>query len=125
VQELTIGRSRVQTMRELGIEPIIVPMHAVNDGINATRRIFDRFWIDGAKCERGIECLRLYCRDYDGNTQMLRDKPKKSEWNHGADSLRYFSSGWYGNSARPDVKNIDRHRKAFYGQDKTSSWKVA
>jgi hypothetical protein len=124
-QELTTGKSRVQSLRDLGIEPFVVPVHAVLDGINATRRIFDRFWIDEANCQRGIECLRLYRRDYDGKTNMLRDKPLHDEWSHGADALRCFASGWYGNSARPDAKNIDRHRRAFYGSDKTGSWKVA
>lgn len=124
-QELTVGKSRVQTLRELGIEPFVVPQHNVNDGINAVRRVFDRFWIDETNCARGIECLRLYRRDYDGKTNMLRDKPYHDEWSHGADALRCFASGWYGNSARPDAKIVDRHRRAFYSKQQSASWKVA
>jgi phage terminase large subunit len=32
------GRSRVDTLRALGITPVVVPVSNVNDGINAVRR---------------------------------------------------------------------------------------
>ena len=122
--ELTVGKSRVQTLRDLGIDPYVVPQHNINDGINAVRRIFDRFWIDGEKCARGIEALRLYAREYDEKTKMFRDRPQHAWPSHGADALRTFASGWPGNSARPKDAVVDRHRKRLYGST-AESWKTA
>jgi phage terminase large subunit len=114
--ELSTGKSRVQTLNELGIEPTIVPQHNVNDGINATRRIFDRMWIDAERCERGIEAISLYRRDYDDKAQMFKDKPLHDWASHGADALRCFAAGWDGNSARPQDNKVDRHRRRLYGK---------
>lgn len=124
--ELSIGRSRVQTLRELGVEPFVVPQHNVHDGINAARRLFGRFWFDAGRCERGIEALTQYRRDYDPKVQMFRDKPLHDWASHGADALRCFAAGWHGNSARPDARIVDRHRRALYGRGEAKgSWKVA
>lgn len=107
--ELTSGRSRVQTLRELGIMAVVVPNHNVNDGINSTRRLFDRFWFDKANCEVGIEALRLYQREYDDKNKMFKDRPLHNWTSHGADALRTFAAGWHGNSERPT--RTDRYRK--------------
>lgn len=115
--ELTVGRSRVQTLRDLGLEPVVVPQHNVNDGINAVRRLFDRFWFDEANCRRGLEALALYRREFDEKTKMFRDRPLHDWASHGADALRCFASGWYGNDARPKDYAVDRHRRRMYGKD--------
>jgi phage terminase large subunit len=114
--ELSSGKSRVQTLAELGIEAQVVPLHNVNDGINATRRIFDRMWFDEERCKRGIEALTLYRRDKDQKTRMLKDRPLHDWPSHGADAMRYFASGWDGNSARPRDNKVDRHRRRLYGR---------
>ena len=119
--ELSIGKSRVQTLNELGIEPTVVPQHNVNDGINALRRIFDRMWIDADKCHRGLEALALYRRDFDEKTKMFKDKPLHDWASHGADALRCFAAGWPGNSARPQDYSVDRHRRRLYGKSGGSS----
>ena len=107
--ELTVGRSRVQTLRELGITAIVVPAHNVNDGINSTRRLFDRFWFDKELCHVGVEALRLYRREYDDKNKMFKDRPFHDWTSHSADALRTFAAGWHGNSERP--QRTDRYRK--------------
>lgn len=119
--ELSVGKSRVQTLNELGIEPVVVPQHNVNDGINATRRIFDRMWIDETNCGRGVEALALYRRDFDEKTKMFKDRPLHDWASHGADALRCFAAGWDGNSARPQDNKVDRHRRRLYGKSGGSS----
>lgn len=123
--ELTVGRSRVQTLRDLGIEPIVVPQHNVNDGINSVRRLFDRFWFDAERCHRGLEALALYRREFDEKTKMFKDRPLHDWASHGADALRCFAAGWYGNSARPQDYVVDRHRRRLYGSKSSGSWKSA
>ena len=65
VKELSSGTSRVQSLAALGIEATPVPQSNVLDGINVTRRMLGRSWIDSDRCERGIEALRQYRREYD------------------------------------------------------------
>jgi hypothetical protein len=62
-RELTSGKSRLKALAELGIEATVVPESNVLDGINVTRRLLSRVWIDPVRCQRGLEALRQYRRD--------------------------------------------------------------
>jgi len=68
-RELATGQSRADTLRGLGIEPEIVPKADPLDGINAVRRMLDSTWIDPERCERGLEALKQYRRDWDDNSK--------------------------------------------------------
>ena len=92
--ELISGLSRFETLRALGIEPNVVPNHRVDDGINAMRRIFDRCWFDEKNCDRGIEALTMYCREYDDKLQILKPRPKHDWTSHGSDAARIFAAGF-------------------------------
>lgn len=92
--EMTTGRSRVDTLRGLGIEPTVVPVSSVMDGINAVRRMLDATWIDKGRCERGLEALRQYRREYDEKLKDWKQRPLHDWSSHGADALRCFASGF-------------------------------
>jgi hypothetical protein len=92
--ELGTGRSRVQTLRELGINPVVIPQHTVLDGINAVRRLFDRMWFDEEKCRRGIEALTLYRREWDEKGKVFRSKPLHDWTSHASDAMRCFAAGF-------------------------------
>jgi phage terminase large subunit len=94
VRELGTGMSRVDTLRGLGIEPTIVEQHSILDGINATRRFLDSCWIDPERCERGLECLKQYRREWDDKLKTWKPKPRHDWSSHGADSLRYMATGF-------------------------------
>lgn len=94
VRELGTGQSRYDTLVGLGIDPTIVPQHNVLDGINATRRFLDSCWIDPDRCERGLEALKAYKRDWDDKLKTWRQKPRHDWSSHGADSLRYMATGF-------------------------------
>ena len=64
-RELSTGRSRVDALTALGIEANVVPESNVLDGINVVRKMLGRTWIDPVRCERGLEALRSYRREYD------------------------------------------------------------
>jgi hypothetical protein len=106
VRELGTGQSRVDTLTGLGIEPTIVPQHAVLDGINATRRFLDSCWIDPERCERGLEALKAYRRDWDDKLKTWRTRPRHDWACHGADSLRYMATGF--EEHRPTTKKQNR-----------------
>src|SRR5205823_1685941 len=64
VRELGTGRSRVETLRSLGIQSRIVPAQSIADGINAVRTILPLIWFDAKKCRKGIQALQQYRRAY-------------------------------------------------------------
>lgn len=87
------GKSRVDTLRSLGITPVVVGQSNVNDGINAVRQILDQCWIDERRCERGLNALRAYRREWSDKLQTFRDAPLHDSASHGADALRTFACG--------------------------------
>lgn len=102
-RELGTGRSRIETLQALGIRNTeIVPAQEVVDGINATRLMIPKCWFDADRCERGIEALKQYRREWDGKRQVWRERPLHDWASHAADAFRY------GALARPIVKTVDR-----------------
>lgn len=95
VKELGSGKSRIETLDNLGIRPItIAPKLGVDDGIQASRSIIPRCWFDAEKTERGIDCLRQYHREYNENNKSWNGRPKHDWASHGADAFRYFAVGY-------------------------------
>lgn len=88
------GKSRVDTLRELGIKPRIVPQHNVNDAINATRRMLDSTWIDPKRCERGLNALRNFRRDWNEKLKTFADHYMHDWASHGSRALDCFASGY-------------------------------
>jgi phage terminase large subunit len=95
VRELSSGQSRIQSLAAVGIDAIAVPQSNVLDGINLTRRMLGRTWIDSNRCERGIEALRQYRREYDERLKDWRKNPLHDWTSHAADALRTFACGYY------------------------------
>lgn len=108
VRELTSGLSRKETLESLGIEVTVVPQHAVLDGINAMRRTLDRSFIDPDRCQRGLEALRQYQREYDERLKDYKMNPLHNWASHGSDAARSFVVG----HDEPDLpRQEDRHRR--------------
>jgi phage terminase large subunit len=111
VRELSSGRSRIQSLAAVGIDAIAVPQSNVLDGINVTRRMLGRTWIDGNRCERGIEALRQYRREWNDNLKDWSKAPLHDWSSHGADSLRTFACGF----DDTPVQSYDRHWRGRQG----------
>ena len=70
-RELGTGKSRLETLEALGIRnTTIAPRLSVDDGIQAARSMLNRCWFDEVKCERGIEALRQYRREFDEKLKL-------------------------------------------------------
>lgn len=94
VRELGTGKSRLETLKTLGLQNItIAPKLAVDDGIQAARTFIAASWFDEDKCSRGIEALRQYRRDYDEKGKTWRNRPLHDWTSHGADAFRYLAVG--------------------------------
>jgi len=112
VRELGTGKSRLETLDALGVRPItIAPQLMVDDGIQAVRSMLNRAWFDAEKCERGIDCLRQYRRDYDENNKSFKARPLHDWSSHGADAMRYLAVGFrplsnWGDPIRRNLKGV-------------------
>lgn len=94
VPSIETGRTRIETLIRLGRKPHLVPMHKVDDGINAVRLTFPRLWFDRDKCAEGIEALRQYKAEYDEKKKVFKDYPKPDWASHPSDAMRYLCMAW-------------------------------
>ena len=97
VRELGSGKSRLETLDQLGIHADkveIAPQLLIDDGIQQVRAMLDKCWFDEKNCEKGIDCLLNYQRDWDDNGQTWRMRPNHNWASHGADAFRYLAIGY-------------------------------
>lgn len=102
------GKSAEQIMRELGWDVGIVPIQPVETGIKTARMAFGQLYIDKAKCERLIQCLKRYKRGVPVSTGEP-GAPVHDEWSHGADMFRYMAST-APKMINEDMRPIQYHR---------------
>lgn len=111
--------SRVDTAKQLGITPIIVPQHHDMDGVNAVRRMLDMVWIDETRCERGLDALRNFRRAWDDKLKMFRDKYLHDWASHGAKALETFAMGF----RDPKLKsNAPTNGRPSHGEQSGTNW---
>ena len=105
VKELSTGKTRVETLAELGRKPTLIAQHKIEDGINAVRKLLPRCWFDAKKCETGIEALRQYRADYDEKQKVFKTKPRHDWTSHPADAFRYMAMAY------PTVRQAEPEEK--------------
>lgn len=115
VHELGSGKSRVDTLRGLGITAEVGIASNVEDGINAVRRMLDQCWIDKERCARGIEALKSYRREYDDKLKDWKSRPLHDWSSHGADALRTFSEGFEDRAALKPLNVAPRGAGSWMG----------
>jgi hypothetical protein len=91
-RELGTGRSRLETLRSLGLgRAMIVSKQSIEDGINATRMMLPRCFFDADKCARGVSALQNYRRSWNEALRTYSDRPLHDWTSHAADALRYLA----------------------------------
>jgi hypothetical protein len=92
-REFGSGHSRKAVAEQLGISFTVLKtlQWSVDEGIEAVRGQFPRFWIDHVKCKHVIKSLENYQKQYDESREIYKDKPLHSKFSHCADSVRYMS----------------------------------
>lgn len=108
VRELGSGRTRIETLQQLGREPKLVPQHKIMDGINAARLSMPMVWFDRVKCADGVEALRQYRADFDEKTRAFKDAPRHDWTSHSADAFRYLAMAWREMANAPADKPAER-----------------
>jgi len=112
VRELGSGKSRLESAKKLGINFIVAPKLKIEDGINAVRAIFNQFWIDKTKCNRGLQALKNYKKDWDEKNMVYRKQPLHNWASHGADALRTMGVAF--KKQRPQPNSDPGGVKPFY-----------
>lgn len=94
VKEWGTGKTRVETMQQLGLRPQVIPMASKLDGINAVRRMLPITVFD-PKCEDvGIAALEQYRREWDDEKKTFRASEVHDWTSHLADAFRYLAMAW-------------------------------
>jgi hypothetical protein len=94
VLEFGTGRTRVETMRSLGLSPELVPDASKQDGINAARRTLPLCVFHPRTEETGFAALEQYRREWDDEKKAYRQSEVHDWASHPADSFRYLSLSW-------------------------------
>lgn len=118
VRELGTGVSRRETARKLGInfETVKRPT-AKQEGIDATRNVLARCWFDQTKCERGIEALTNYHKEFDEKRKTFKPHPHHDWSSHGADAMQTLAlSDPKPVSSEPHVYKPESMLKRKYGR---------
>lgn len=93
VREIGTGKSRLEVARGLGINFTSAPNLSIDEGIDAVRRILSRCWFDKDKCNRGIQALKNYQKEWDEKNKVFRTHAKHDWASHGSDAFRYLAIG--------------------------------
>jgi phage terminase large subunit len=88
---LGTGKSRIETLNDLGCKLELVPDLGVSDGINATRIELGRMWFNVETTAEGLEALRQYRTEYDERTKAFKPTPRRDWTTDIADAARYMA----------------------------------
>lgn len=88
-KRLATGLSYEEQFQGMGFETEVLTVQpSLSAGITATRPFIDQTWFDEENCERGIECLRAYQREWDEENKVFKSQPKHDWSSHGSDAFR-------------------------------------
>lgn len=80
--------------RALGIRFRVIPRMDPSHRINALRLLLPRMWFDETKCERGLEALYNYRKEFNPKMRDYKPHPVHDWASHGADALGHFAVGY-------------------------------
>jgi len=114
-RSLATGRSCYEVAESLGLKFEVVERRDIMNGVQAVRSILPRCWFDELKCDRGIQALKAYRKEYSERLSTYKANPLHDWASHGADAFRYLATGMeFIESMRPKLKIKDR--PAFRGR---------
>lgn len=92
VRELTTGKSRYESAKEMGITFQVTPRpEKKEDSIEAARRVFHRCWFDQNRCSQGINALSNYRKEFDEKNKVFGTRPVHDWSSHGADAFQTYA----------------------------------
>lgn len=113
VKEWGSGRTRVETMQQLGLNPQVVPMATFMDGIQAARKTLARC-VFHSRCEDvGIAALEQYRREWDDEKKTFKATDVHDWASHPAAAFRYLALSWQ--NARPE--RVEKPKPVYQMED--------
>lgn len=96
VTELTTNKSRAETLKESGVNPLVVVPRTSDklEAIEMARRSIASCWFDSERCADGIRALENYRKEYDEKRQVFRDRPLHDWASNPADAFMQFAQGY-------------------------------
>jgi hypothetical protein len=83
------ARTRQEVAADLGLKfEVVRRVSQKEDGIEAIRTILGRCWFDEAKCQRGIEALKGYKKEWNEKLMVYKDSPVHDWTSHGTDAFQ-------------------------------------
>lgn len=116
------GRSAAHIAKNHGRNLHVVRRMNPNDRVQATRLIIPKCWFDKAKCDRGLEALRNYRREYDDDRQTYKNQPVHDWASHGADAFGTFAVA-FRDERDPFKQDEDEH--IVFRKHSDSGWMAA
>ncbi len=105
VRDYSTGQTRKQFAATKGVYFEVMPKLAVEDGIDAVRRLLPLCWFDKDKCHAGLSALRAYHRARDEKLGTYKPTPVHNWASHGADAFRQRALAWRGEIGRTPLPN--------------------
>lgn len=94
VKEWGTGKTRVETMRQLGLNPQLVAAATKMDGINAARKALSITVFDPRCEEQGLAALEQYRREWDDEKKTFKANEVHDWTSHLSDAFRYLALAW-------------------------------
>ena len=94
VTEWGSSKTRIERLREHKMHPIRIARVSVADGLQAGRMTINKAYFDKTKCEIGIDGLKNYRREWDGEMKTFRENPVKDWSEHIGSAWRYMGLCW-------------------------------
>ena len=82
------GKSRLEFALTLGIQFEMAPRLSIDQGIDAVREVLPYCEFDATECERGLNALSVYRKEWDDKAGVWSDKPCHDWSSHPADAFR-------------------------------------
>jgi phage terminase large subunit len=83
------ARTRQDVAADLGLKfEVVKRVSQKEDGIEAIRTVLGRCWFDEDKCQRGIEALKGYKKEWNEKLMVYKDTPVHDWTSHGTDAFQ-------------------------------------
>lgn len=96
------GKSRLDEFRARGFKCFVAAKVGIMDGINATRNLLDRCFINEHPCKAGLDALFYYHSKKDVKLGVMEQEPVHDWSSDAADALRYGAIGIKPSMANPN-----------------------
>ncbi len=94
VTEWGTKKTRFDRLVEHKMKPRRIPRVSVADGLQAGRMAINNAVFDKVNCEKGIEGLKNYRREWDAELKTFRQNPVKDWSEHIGSAWRYLGLSW-------------------------------